>query len=138
MFHHRSSNFGPSVTAIQQHLGAVEKELEKLGRIAGKRTAVAASASSDQIGDTISTILSDMIERFREGKQAAGDRATRLGSRALNLGGRYGNDALQRVTAEVEDRPLITVGVALGIGILIGAAVLGSMGSRPQQRRSRK
>ena len=143
MFHHRassfgSSHFGPSVTAIQQHLGAVEKELEKLGRMAGRRTAVAASAASDQIGDTISTILTDMIERFQERGQAAGDRAARLGSRALNLGGRYGNEALERVTAEVEDRPLITVGVALGIGILIGAAVLGSMSSRPQQRRSRK
>jgi len=66
MFHHRSSSFGPSVTAIQQHLGAVEKELEKLGRIAGRRTSVAASAASDQIGDAISTIMSDMIERLRQ------------------------------------------------------------------------
>jgi ElaB/YqjD/DUF883 family membrane-anchored ribosome-binding protein len=140
MFHHRSSSFGPSVTAIQKHLGAVEKELGNLGRIAGRRTSVAASAASDQIGDAVSTIMSDMIERFRYGGQAAGDRAARLGSRALSLGSRYGSDALDRVTAEVEDRPLITVGVALGIGILIGAAVLGSMSmsSQPQPRRSRK
>ncbi len=140
MFHHRSSNFGPSVTAIQQHLGAVEKELANLGRIAGRRTSVAASAASEQIGDAISGIMSDMLERFRHGGQAAGDRAARLGSRALSLGGRYGNNALDRVTAEVEDRPLITVGVALGIGILIGAAVLGSMSmtNPPPPRRGRK
>jgi ElaB/YqjD/DUF883 family membrane-anchored ribosome-binding protein len=140
MFHHRSSSFGPSVTAIQQHLGAVEKELEKLGRIAGRRTSVAASAASDQIGDAISTILSDMIERLRQSGQAAGDRAAQLGSRALSLGGRYGSNALDRVSAEAEDRPLITVGVALGIGVLIGAAVLGSMSmnNRPPQRRGRK
>jgi ElaB/YqjD/DUF883 family membrane-anchored ribosome-binding protein len=140
MFHHRSSSFGPSVTAIQQHLGAVEKELEKLGRIAGRRTSVAASAASDQIGDAISTIMSDMIERLRQSGQAAGDRAAQLGSRALSLGGRYGSNALDRVSAEAEDRPLITVGVALGIGVLIGAAVLGSMSmnNRPPQRRGRK
>ena len=95
MFHHRSSSFGPSVTAIQQHLGAVEKELEKLGRIAGRRTSVAASAASDQIGDAISTIMSDMIERLRQSGQAAGDRAAQLGSRALSLGGRYGSNALE-------------------------------------------
>ena len=140
MFHHRSSSFGPSVTAIQQHLGAVEKELEKLGRIAGRRTSVAASAASDQIGDAISTIMSDMIERLRQSGQAAGDRAAQLGSRALSLGGRYGSNALDRVSAEAEDRPLITVGVALGIGVLIGAAVLGSMSmnNRPPQLRGRK
>jgi hypothetical protein len=140
MFHHRSSSFGPSVTAIQKHLGAVEKELESLGRLAGRRTSVAASAASDQIGEAISTIMSDMVDRFRQGGQAAGDQAARLGSRALSLGGRYGSNALDRVSAEAENRPLITVGVALGIGVLIGAAVLGSMSmnSRPPQRRSRK
>jgi ElaB/YqjD/DUF883 family membrane-anchored ribosome-binding protein len=140
MFHHRASSFGPSVTAIQKHLGAVEKELENLGRLAGQRTSVAASAASDQIGDAVSSIMSDMMDRFRRGGQMAGEHAASLGNRALSFGGRYGNDALKRVSAEVEDRPLITVGVALGIGILIGAAVLGSMSmnSRQQPRRSRK
>ena len=130
MFQHRSSAFGPSVSAISRHLGAVEKELEKVGRIAGRRGSAAAAAAGEQLGEAISTILSDMLERFRHGGQVAGDRATRLGSQALALGGRYGNDALERVAAEVEDRPLITVGVALGIGILIGAAVLGGIASR--------
>jgi hypothetical protein len=141
MFHHRSSSFAPSVSAIQKHLGAVEKELENLGRIAGRRTSVAASAASDQIGDTVSSILSDMLDRFRQGGQVAGDRAASLSNQALNLGARYGSNALDRVSAEAEGRPLITVGVALGIGVLIGAAVLGSMsmsGSKPPPRRSRK
>jgi hypothetical protein len=130
MFQYRSSSFGPSVNAIQNHLGAVEKELEKIGRIAGRRGSAAASAAGAQIGDTISTVLSDMIERFRERGEAAGDQATRLGNRALKLGAGYGSDALARVSAQAEDRPLITVGVALGIGILIGAAVLGSVNRR--------
>jgi ElaB/YqjD/DUF883 family membrane-anchored ribosome-binding protein len=130
MFHHRASTFGPSVTAIQHHLGAVEKELEKIGRVAGQRTSVAATAASEQIGGAISTILGDMIERFHQSRQLAGERAARFGSRALKLGTSYGNDALERVSSEVEGRPLITLGVALGIGILIGAAVLSSVNSR--------
>jgi hypothetical protein len=63
-FRYRSSDFGPSVTAIQQHFGAVEKQLENIGRVAGRRS-VAAPGATEQIGDTISTILGDMMYRFR-------------------------------------------------------------------------
>ncbi len=130
MFQYRSSSFGPSVNAIQNHLGAVEKELEKIGRIAGRRGSAAATAAGEQIGETISTVLSDMIERFRARGEAASDRAARLSTKALKLGAGYGSDALARVSSEVEDRPLLTLGVALGIGVLIGAAVLGSINRR--------
>jgi len=130
MFHHRSSNFGPSVTAIQQHLGAVEKELEKIGRIAGRRTSIAAVGAAEQIGDAVSTIVNDMMDRFRQGRQMAGGQAGRLGNQALDLGAKYSNDALRRITDEIENRPLVTIAVALGIGVLIGAAVLGSANVR--------
>jgi ElaB/YqjD/DUF883 family membrane-anchored ribosome-binding protein len=134
MFEYRSSAFGPSVAAIQKHLGAVEKELEKIGRIAGDRTSAAAATASDQVGDAISTILNEMVERFRQGRQAAGDQAGRLSNQALNLGAKYGSDALQRAASEVEERPLVPVAIALGIGILIGAAVLTSTGSSRRRR----
>jgi ElaB/YqjD/DUF883 family membrane-anchored ribosome-binding protein len=127
MFQYRTSNFAPSVAAIQKHLGAVETELEKIGRIAGRQTSDA--AASDQIGDAISTILNEMVDRFRKGGQAAGDQAGRLSNQALDLGAKYGSDALTRVASQAEERPLLTVGVALGIGILIGAALLGSASS---------
>jgi ElaB/YqjD/DUF883 family membrane-anchored ribosome-binding protein len=130
MFQYRKSDFGPSVSAIQKHLGAVEKELEKIGRITGRQTSDMAARASDQIGDAISTILSDMVDRFRKGGRVAGDQAGRLGNQALDLGSKYGADALERVASQAEERPLFTVGVALGIGILIGAAVLGSASAR--------
>ena len=129
MFQYRKSNFAPSVAAIQKHLGAVETELEKIGRTAGRQTSAAAAAASDQIGDAISTILNEMVDRFRKGGQAAGDQAGRLSNQALDLGAKYGSDALTRVANQAEKRPLLTVGVALGIGILIGAALLGSASS---------
>ena len=129
MFQYRTTNFAPRVAAIQKHLGAVEAELEKIGRIAGRQTSDAAAAASDQIGDAISTILSEMVDRFRKGGQAAGDQAGRLGNQALDLSAKYGSDALARVASQAEQRPLLTLGVAVGIGILIGAALLGSAGS---------
>jgi len=130
MFQYRTKDFAPSVSAIQKHLGAVEKELEKIGRMAGRQTSAAAASASDQIGDAISSILSDMVDRFREGGKLAGDQAGRFGNQALDLGAKYGSDALERVADQAEERPLLTVGVALGIGILIGAALLGSAAAR--------
>ena len=114
MFQHRASDFSPSAAAIQKHLGAVVKELEKIGRIGGRQTTEAVATASDQISDAISTILGEMMDRFRKGRQVAGDQAGRLGNQALDLGTKYGSNALQRVASEAEHRPLITVGVALG------------------------
>ena len=137
MFQYRTSDFAPSVAAIQKHLGAVEKELERVGRMAGRQTSAAAATASDQIGDAISTILNEMVDRFRKGGQAAGDQAGRLSNQALDLGAKYGSDALARVASQAEERPLLTVGVALSIGILIGAALLGSASSARSGRRRR-
>jgi ElaB/YqjD/DUF883 family membrane-anchored ribosome-binding protein len=138
MFQYRKSNFAPSVAAIQKHLGAVETELEKIGRIAGRQTSDTAAKASEQIGDAISTILSDMVDRFRRGGEAAGDQAGRLGNQALDLGAKYGSDALRRVASETEQRPLFAIGVALGIGVLIGAAFLSSASAASGSARRRR
>jgi ElaB/YqjD/DUF883 family membrane-anchored ribosome-binding protein len=122
MFHHRSSVFAPRISVIEGHLRALEKELEKVGRRAGRRTSAAASAAGDQMSDAIATILSEMVDRFRSGRRLAGDEAARLGNEAVRIGTRIGNDTLQRIATEVEHRPLTTLAVAIGVGILIGFA----------------
>ena len=66
MFQYRSNSFGPSVSAIQKHLGAVERELETIGRVAGRRGSATASAAGAQIGEAVSATLSDLIERLRD------------------------------------------------------------------------
>jgi ElaB/YqjD/DUF883 family membrane-anchored ribosome-binding protein len=122
MFHHRSSVFAPRISVIEAHLRSLEKELEKVGRRAGRRTSAATSAAGDQMGDAIATILSEMVDRFRNGRRLAGDEAARLGNEAVRIGTRIGNDTLQRIAAEVEHRPLVTLAVAVGVGILVGLA----------------
>jgi hypothetical protein len=122
----QSSSFDPSVTAIQHHLGAVEQELKKIGRRAGRRGSIAASVANEQVGDTISSVFSDLLERFRWGGNEARNQAARFGNGAADLGLRSRNTAL-------------ALGVALGIGALIGAAVLGSrMGEPTAPKRGRK
>jgi len=120
MFHQRSSAFDRNISALEGRLHALENEIEKLGRKAGRRASAGVSAAGDQIGDAIAAAVNEIVDRFRSGRRVAGDEAVRLGNEAAKFGAKVGNDALERVASEVEHRPLITLAVAIGIGILIG------------------
>jgi ElaB/YqjD/DUF883 family membrane-anchored ribosome-binding protein len=122
MFHQRSSAFDRNISALEGRLHALENEIEKLGRKAGRRASAGASAAGDQIGDAIAVAVNEIVDRFRSGRRVAGDEAVRLGNEAAKFGAKVGNDALERVASEVEHRPLVTLAVAIGIGILIGMA----------------
>jgi len=120
MFHQRSSAFDRNISALEGRLHALENEIEKLGRKAGRRASAGMSAAGDQIGDAVAAAVNEIVDRFRSGRRVAGDEAVRLGNEAAKFGAKVGNDALERVASEVEHRPLITLAVAIGIGILIG------------------
>jgi len=95
----------------------VERLLREFeGRLA-RMTGVAAHAAVpsrgiDRVGDMIATCLGEMAQRIR-GRAPHVDVA-QLGDDALRLG----NEALRKFTREVEQRPLITLAVAVGIGAL--------------------
>ena len=122
MFQPRSSEFDPRVSAIVDHLRAIEKELGAIGKIAGRRASSGASAAANQIVDAIGPILSDLTERFGRGQRAARDGATIFGTEAVQAGARVSNDALGRLGDQAKQRPLLTMAVALGLGMLIGFA----------------
>jgi hypothetical protein len=122
MFHYRSNQLDPRLAAIAGHLRAIEKDLGIMGRRAGQGAADRASAAGDQIADMLGPILSDIGVRFRRGQRVAVDEAANLGNEAVRFGARVGNDALERVTDQAKQRPLFTLAVAIGIGILIGFA----------------
>ena len=122
MFHHRSSAFARNISAIESRLRALENELERTGQRAGRRASTGISAAGDQIGDAVASAVSEIVDRFRSGRHLAGDEAVRVGNQAVNIGAKIGNDALQRIASEVEHRPLVTLAVAIGVGILIGIA----------------
>jgi hypothetical protein len=63
-------------------------------------------------------VLSSIADRFRGRADSLGDEAMRFGSEAAKLG----NVALRRLSKEVEHRPLVTLAVAIGVGLLVGVA----------------
>jgi ElaB/YqjD/DUF883 family membrane-anchored ribosome-binding protein len=120
MFHHRASAFDRNVSALETRLHALENEIDKLGRSAGRRASAGMSAAGDQIGDAIAVAVNEIVQRFRSGRRVAEDEALRLGHDVAKFGAKVGNNALERVASEVEHRPLVTLAVAIGVGILIG------------------
>jgi hypothetical protein len=122
MFHQRPSAFSPDLSAIEGRLRALENEINRVGRKAGRRASAGLSAAGDQLGDAVASAVNEIVERFRSGRRITSDEAMRLGSDAARFGTRIGNDALHRLTDEVEHRPLTMLAFAIGIGILIGIA----------------
>jgi hypothetical protein len=122
MFQPRSSEFDPRVSAIADHLRAIETELGAIGKIAGRRASSGASAAANQVVDAILPILGDLTDRGRRGQQTPLAEAKGVGADAVKAGVRVGNDALDRLGDQAKQRPLFTMAVTLGIGVLIGFA----------------
>jgi ElaB/YqjD/DUF883 family membrane-anchored ribosome-binding protein len=105
------------VGEIERRLRALEKTLEK----AGARNYSTARDTADNLTDAVASALFGWADRFRQGANAVGDQSTALRKDAA----RYGGAALARISDETEERPLIGLAVALGVGILIGMAARG-------------
>jgi hypothetical protein len=97
---------------IERLLRDFESRLARMTGV-GRHAPVAAARKVDDVGDTIATGLGELAERIR-GRARHADVA-QLGDDALRLG----NDALRKLTREVERRPLITLAVAVGVGALV-------------------
>jgi len=98
---------------IERRIQSLEQRLER----AAGRGAATASNASDGVGDAIASVLSNVVARFSGGSGAVSDEAMKFGSEATKLG----NEALRRLSEEVEHRPLVTLAVAVGVGVLMGA-----------------
>jgi hypothetical protein len=122
MFQHRRSEFDPRVSAIVDHLRAIETELGAIGRSAGRSASANASAAGNQIAEAIGPIINDLGERFRRGQRWTVDEAASMGNEAVKIGTRVGSDALERIAHQAKRRPLVTLAVAIGVGVLIGFA----------------
>ncbi len=123
MFHHRSTEFDPRVSAIASHLRAIEKELGGIGRSASRNASASASTAGNQIAEAIWPILNDLVDRFGRGQRAAVDEAASLGNEAVKISARAGNEALGRIATQAKSRPFAAFAVAICVGILIGVAV---------------
>jgi hypothetical protein len=122
MFQPRLKDFDPRLGAIVDHLRAIEKELRTFGSSSGRRASAEAAAAGDRIAETIGPILNDIVDRFRRGQQVAFDQASTFGNQAVKAGAKAGGDAVDHIAGQTKQRPLLMLAVAIGVGILIGAA----------------
>jgi hypothetical protein len=99
----------------------LEQRLSRLSRMA--RASRAAPAAFDRVSDTVATALSDVAGRFRGRARAASGEVAHLGGDALQAG----NDALRKLTREVEQRPLVVLAIAVAVGAL-AAGILARRG----------
>jgi ElaB/YqjD/DUF883 family membrane-anchored ribosome-binding protein len=117
----------PNVREIERRLRSLEQQLERVGG----RTSASTAEVAERAGAAIGPVLSSIADRFRGGTHSMSDEAAKLG-----------NDALRRLSNEVEHRPLVTLAVAVGMGILVGlasrsaAAGAPRAASRPPRRRT--
>ena len=107
----RTRNTSEDIAEIEREIAGLMRDLEsrvgRLNTLSRKGASHAASEASDYVSET----LSETAERLRNGAHAATDEAAR-----------FGNDALRRIEDEVEQRPLLTLAIAAGIGFLAGMA----------------
>jgi ElaB/YqjD/DUF883 family membrane-anchored ribosome-binding protein len=107
----RSGYAAANVGDLERQVRSLERRLDA---VANKAPA-AIARKTDDLSEVVVSALAAMADRFRNGAASFGD-AGDLGREAARLG----TDALQRVSKEVERRPLVTLGVAVGVGILVG------------------
>jgi ElaB/YqjD/DUF883 family membrane-anchored ribosome-binding protein len=105
-------------TAAAEEVAAIEElvsDLEKRLRRLSSTTKREASGASDDIGEFVSDALDRIPSRVRE--SAAG-----VTQSVTDEAKRFSGDAFRKLTDEVENRPLLMLGVAAGIGFLAGLA----------------
>jgi len=95
---------------LDRLLQDLEQRLTRLNRIASR----AAPGALDRVSDVVVTALNDMADRFRAPARRVRGEASEFGDEAL----RIGNDALRKLTREIEHRPLLLLALAVGVGAL--------------------
>jgi len=109
----QSSRAG-SVADLERLLHQVEGRLAHLSRSAAGRSSAAPRAAADRAADAIAGALNDIAERFRGATRTVANDASHFGDDAR----RMGNDALRTLGKEVGQRPLVTLAVAFGVGMI--------------------
>ena len=97
------------IAAIEDLMGDLEKRLRRLGGSAHRE----ANGATGDVSAFVSDALDGIMKRVREGSDSA---AGRVGDEAA----RFGNEAVKRVISEIEERPVVMLAVAAGVGYLLG------------------
>ena len=104
----------PNLREVDRRLRLIEQGLER----AGKRASSTAVGTADHVTETVASVLANLADRFRG--VSIRDEAAKFGGDTA----RIGNDALRRLSEEVEHRPIAALAVAFGVGFLASLVIL--------------
>ncbi len=102
------------VAAIEELVTNLEKRLRRLSSLSSSAKEEISDATGD-VGDFVNDALAGIMNRVR-------DSAASVGQSVADEASQLGNKAVKRVADEVEQRPLVMLAVALGVGFLVGFA----------------
>jgi ElaB/YqjD/DUF883 family membrane-anchored ribosome-binding protein len=101
---------------IEQRLRSIEQRL-------GGGMSAGAAETADHVSDHIASALSSMARRFLGSANSVsilgGASSEELGKFAGGAA-QLGNDAVRRIAREIKHRPLATLAVAIGVGVVVG------------------
>jgi ElaB/YqjD/DUF883 family membrane-anchored ribosome-binding protein len=118
MYRQSSRQRMSDLAEMEQRLGALEKRISRTASEASSNVSSGVSQATDRVSELITAALSEAGNRFRGGARGLSAEASYLGDEAARLG----NDAMRRLSNEVEQRPLVMLAVAAGLGFLVGIA----------------
>jgi len=111
----------PWQVAQRARAANVERLLDDLeGRLSRLSGMLPSSASSkmDRVSDTIASALNEIADRFGNRTRAMSKDAGRMSERFTADAMQFGDEALRKVARGVEQRPLVTLAIAVGVGAL--------------------
>jgi hypothetical protein len=102
------------IAQLQHGVRTLDRLLSRLS----DATAEGARDVVDKGRESAADTFGDMAGRFRTGAELVGNEAMRLGRRATA----FGEMSVDRFAKNVGIHPLMVVGIALGLGAIVGAA----------------
>lgn len=90
----------------------------RLSRLAKMLPSVASASKAERVSETIASALNDIADRFSSRSRGLSKEAGRISERWTADAVEFGDEALRKVAREVEQRPLVTLAIAVGIGAL--------------------
>ena len=103
----------------------IEQRLRSIERRLGRGASTGPAESADHLADAVTSALGVMASRFLgssnstrilAGANSISDEAGKIAGDAAKLG----NDTVRRIAHEIKQRPLATLAVAIGMGVLVG------------------
>jgi ElaB/YqjD/DUF883 family membrane-anchored ribosome-binding protein len=122
MARRNGSSTADDIAAIESEIAKLMRDLEnRVGRL-NTLTKRGASHAASEASEYVSETLAETAERLRSSAEEATSKVRNGAHAVTDEAARFGNEALRKIEDEIEQRPLLTLAIAAGIGFLAGMA----------------